>query len=89
MFLLRLFTVAAQFGGVETGEENGRYGYALTFSIAYLRVGISVCSMFSMKSKVKDLGMRYSLVGESFETSIPWQVTLSFAFTKEIIECKN
>uniref|UniRef100_A0A915D502 alkylglycerone-phosphate synthase n=1 Tax=Ditylenchus dipsaci TaxID=166011 RepID=A0A915D502_9BILA len=40
-----------------TGEENGLYGYRLTFAIAYLR----------------DLAMDYSVVGESFETSIPWE----------------
>ena len=34
----RLNTIAEQFGGVPAGEENGRYGYRLTFAIAYLRV---------------------------------------------------
>ncbi|KAH7731635.1 alkyldihydroxyacetonephosphate synthaseperoxisomal [Aphelenchoides avenae] len=52
----RLNAVAAQFGGIASGEENGRYGYRLTFAIAYLR----------------DLGMEYGIVGESFETSVPW-----------------
>uniref|UniRef100_A0A914DPH9 Alkylglycerone-phosphate synthase n=2 Tax=Acrobeloides nanus TaxID=290746 RepID=A0A914DPH9_9BILA len=33
----RLNTIAEQFGGVPAGEENGRYGYRLTFAIAYLR----------------------------------------------------
>lgn len=51
-----LYSVAAQFGGVVGGEENGRYGYRLTFAIAYLR----------------DLGMEYGVIGESFETSVPW-----------------
>lgn len=51
-----LYEVAAQFGGVVGGEENGRYGYRLTFAIAYLR----------------DLGMEYGILGESFETSVPW-----------------
>lgn len=51
-----LYDVAAKFGGVVGGEENGRYGYRLTFAIAYLR----------------DLGMEYGILGESFETSVPW-----------------
>ncbi|KAI6176913.1 Alkylglycerone-phosphate synthase [Aphelenchoides bicaudatus] len=51
-----LYNVAAQFGGVVGGEENGKYGYRLTFAIAYLR----------------DLGMEYGVLGESFETSVPW-----------------
>lgn len=33
-----LYNLAARFGGIEAGEENGRYGYRLTFAIAYLRV---------------------------------------------------
>ena len=33
-----LNTVAEKFGGIASGEENGRYGYRLTFAIAYLRV---------------------------------------------------
>ena len=52
----RLYSVAEKFGGIASGEENGRYGYRLTFAIAYLR----------------DLGMEYGIVGESFETSVPW-----------------
>ncbi|KAI6235440.1 Alkylglycerone-phosphate synthase [Aphelenchoides besseyi] len=51
-----LYDIAAQFEGVAGGEENGRYGYRLTFAIAYLR----------------DLGMEYGIIGESFETSVPW-----------------
>lgn len=33
-----LFSICQRYGGVPAGEENGRYGYRLTFSIAYLRV---------------------------------------------------
>lgn len=33
-----LFFIANKFGGIPAGEENGQYGYRLTFSIAYLRV---------------------------------------------------
>jgi alkyldihydroxyacetonephosphate synthase len=54
--LKQLNSIAEKFGGIASGEENGRYGYRLTFAIAYLR----------------DMGMEYGLVGESFETSVPW-----------------
>ncbi|CAJ0942711.1 unnamed protein product, partial [Mesorhabditis belari] len=57
----RLYALAEQFKGVVGGEENGRYGYRLTFAIAYLR----------------DLGMEYSVLGESFETSVPWDKVLN------------
>uniref|UniRef100_A0A1I8FJ94 Alkylglycerone-phosphate synthase n=1 Tax=Macrostomum lignano TaxID=282301 RepID=A0A1I8FJ94_9PLAT len=46
-------SIAANHGGISGGEENGRRGYMLTFVIAYLR----------------DLGLDYYCVGESFETS--------------------
>ena len=39
-----------------SGEENGLKGYTLTFMIAYLR----------------DIGLDYQIVAESFETSVPW-----------------
>uniref|UniRef100_A0A183C7J5 Alkylglycerone-phosphate synthase n=1 Tax=Globodera pallida TaxID=36090 RepID=A0A183C7J5_GLOPA len=52
----RLVNVAEQFGGMGAGEENGRYGYRLTFAIAYLR----------------DMAMDHAVIGESFETSVPW-----------------
>ncbi|CAD6197581.1 unnamed protein product [Caenorhabditis auriculariae] len=52
----RLNQVAETFRGVVGGEENGKYGYRLTFAIAYLR----------------DLGMNHGVLGESFETSVPW-----------------
>lgn len=57
----RLNAIAESFSGVAGGEENGKYGYRLTFAIAYLR----------------DLGMEYSVMGESFETSIPWDKVLN------------
>ncbi|KJH41490.1 FAD linked oxidase protein [Dictyocaulus viviparus] len=52
----RLYALAEQYNGVVGGEENGKYGYRLTFAIAYLR----------------DLGMEYGILGESFETSVAW-----------------
>uniref|UniRef100_A0A1I8GBL3 Alkylglycerone-phosphate synthase n=2 Tax=Macrostomum lignano TaxID=282301 RepID=A0A1I8GBL3_9PLAT len=53
-------SIAANHGGISGGEENGRRGYMLTFVIAYLR----------------DLGLDYYCVGESFETSVPWDRVL-------------
>jgi len=54
----KLYAIATMFGGIPSGEENGKYGYRLTFAIAYLR----------------DLAMDYSVIGESFETSVPWNM---------------
>uniref|UniRef100_A0A915JXK6 Alkylglycerone-phosphate synthase n=1 Tax=Romanomermis culicivorax TaxID=13658 RepID=A0A915JXK6_ROMCU len=52
----RVYSICGKYDGFPAGEENGRYGYQLTFSIAYLR----------------DVGMNYMAIGESFETSVPW-----------------
>nr|CAD66418.1 alkyl-dihydroxyacetonephosphate synthase [Suberites domuncula]CAD79441.1 dihydroxyacetonephosphate synthase [Suberites domuncula] len=52
----RIYEIAAKFGGIPAGEENGRRGYLFTFVIAYIR----------------DLGFDYSYLAESFETSVPW-----------------
>ncbi|WKY03083.1 hypothetical protein Q1695_016407 [Nippostrongylus brasiliensis] len=57
----RLYGLADKFKGVVGGEENGKFGYRLTFAIAYLR----------------DLGMEYGVIGESFETSVPWDKVLN------------
>lgn len=48
-------------GGMRAGADNGRRGYQLTFGIAYLR----------------DFVMRHWILGESFETSVPWNRVLS------------
>ena len=48
--------LARRHGGMRAGAENGRRGYQLTFGIAYLR----------------DFVMRHWILGESFETSVPW-----------------
>ncbi|MFH4975664.1 hypothetical protein AB6A40_002373 [Gnathostoma spinigerum] len=61
----KLYSVAKTFNGIEGGEEPGKYGYRLTFAIAYLR----------------DLGLEYSVLGESFETSVPWD--------KVLVLCRN
>ncbi|XP_026750226.2 alkyldihydroxyacetonephosphate synthase [Galleria mellonella] len=55
----KLNSIAAQFGGIPAGAENGERGYTLTFVIAYLR----------------DVAMEYGIVAESFETSVPWDRT--------------
>jgi len=52
----KLYSIASEFGGIPGGEENGQRGYQLTYSIAYLR----------------DIGLHYGVIAESFETSVPW-----------------
>lgn len=53
--------LARRYGGMRAGAENGRKGYELTFGIAYIR----------------DFVMRLRVVGESFETSVPWSDALA------------
>jgi alkyldihydroxyacetonephosphate synthase len=48
--------LAKKHGGMSAGAENGRKGYQLTFGIAYIR----------------DFVMQQWILGESFETSVPW-----------------
>ncbi|XP_068101543.1 alkyldihydroxyacetonephosphate synthase, peroxisomal [Hyperolius riggenbachi] len=72
----QVYDIAAKFGGLAAGEDNGQRGYMLTFVIAYLR----------------DLGLDYYLIGESFETSVPWDRVLDLCRNvKERIvrECKE
>ena len=56
----RLFGLSKEFGGFRAPDENGQFGYRLTFAIAYLR----------------DLGLQLGMIGESFETSAPWSRVL-------------
>ena len=56
-----LYRIAARHGGMKAGVENGRRGYQLTFSIAYIR----------------DFLMNYYIIAESFETSAPWSNALA------------
>jgi alkyldihydroxyacetonephosphate synthase len=51
-----LYAIAARNGGMKAGSENGRRGYQLTYSIAYIR----------------DFLMNYYIIAESFETSVAW-----------------
>lgn len=48
--------LAKKHKGMLAGPENGRRGYQLTFGIAYIR----------------DFVMQQGILGESFETSVPW-----------------
>ncbi|KAG7227608.1 hypothetical protein INR49_005423 [Caranx melampygus] len=72
----QVYDIAAKFGGLAAGEDNGQRGYMLTFVIAYLR----------------DLGMDYYVIGESFETSVPWDRVLDICRNVKariIRECKE
>ena len=51
-----VYRIAAKHKGMKAGGENGRRGYQLTYSIAYIR----------------DFLMNYYIVAESFETSTAW-----------------
>ncbi len=55
-----LYRIAPRHGGLAAGSENGRRGYQLTFSIAYIR----------------DFLMTYYIIAESFETSVSWSDAL-------------
>src|SRR6266571_856402 len=56
-----VYRIAARHGGMKAGDENGRRGYQLTYSIAYIR----------------DFLMNYYIIAESFETSVPWSGALA------------
>lgn len=62
--------IAARYGGLVGGAENGIRGYFLTYVIAYIR----------------DFGLQYSFIAESFETSVPWsRVTTVCANVKRVV----
>jgi len=52
-----IYEIAAKYGGVKAGEDNGIRGYFLTYMIAYLR----------------DFGFDFALMSESFETSVSYE----------------
>ncbi|HUQ19916.1 MAG TPA: FAD-binding oxidoreductase [Gemmatimonadaceae bacterium] len=52
----RVYDLAKKHHGRKGGAENGKRGYLLTFGIAYIR----------------DFVLRHDILGESFETSVPW-----------------
>src|SRR5437868_13477420 len=51
-----LYRIAARYGGMKAGAENGRRGYQLTYSIAYIR----------------DFLMNYYIIADSLVQSDPW-----------------
>ena len=51
-----VYRIAARYGGMKAGGENGARGYQLTFAIAYIR----------------DFVLKHHILAESFETSVPW-----------------
>ncbi|KAF8793986.1 Alkyldihydroxyacetonephosphate synthase like protein [Argiope bruennichi] len=55
-----IYSIAVNYGGLPSGEMNGKRGYMLTFVIAYIR----------------DLAIDYGILSESFETSVPWDKVL-------------
>jgi len=68
------YRLARRHGGMAGGAENGRRGYQLTFGIAYLR----------------DWVMNHWILGESFETSVPWSRTLELcARVKERLRAEH
>jgi alkyldihydroxyacetonephosphate synthase len=56
----RVYELAKRHRGFKGGAENGKRGYMLTFGIAYIR----------------DFVLRHDILGESFETSVPWSQAL-------------
>ena len=71
----RLNALGSEFMGMPAGSENGVRGYFLTFVIAYLR----------------DFGLQYQFLAESFETSVPWtMVSTVIEETKKqvLADCK-
>jgi alkyldihydroxyacetonephosphate synthase len=71
-----LYQLASEFGGLPAGSNSGERGYLLTFVIAYIR----------------DIGLDYGIVAESFETSVPWETTAALCHNvKERVkrECKG
>nr|XP_014280538.1 alkyldihydroxyacetonephosphate synthase isoform X3 [Halyomorpha halys] len=71
-----IYKIAKDCGGIPAGENNGERGYMLTFVIAYIR----------------DLGLDFNIVAESFETSVPWDRTLTVCRNVKYIvrkKCKD
>jgi alkyldihydroxyacetonephosphate synthase len=56
-----VYRIAARHRGMKAGAENGRRGYQMIFSIAYIR----------------DFLMNYYIIAESLETSVPWTNALA------------
>ena len=52
-----VYALAKKHKGFTAGGENGERGYFLTIIAGYIR----------------DFGMKYNFISESFETSLPWK----------------
>lgn len=62
-----VFDLARSFGGISGGSEGGKRGYMATFGIAYIR----------------DFFNRFQILGETFETSAPWDRVLDICRSVE------
>lgn len=60
----KIYALANKHNGINAGQNNGKKGYFLTYMIAYLR----------------DYSFGYWLIGESFETSIPYANVLDVCY---------
>uniref|UniRef100_A0A915HWE0 Alkylglycerone-phosphate synthase n=1 Tax=Romanomermis culicivorax TaxID=13658 RepID=A0A915HWE0_ROMCU len=70
----RVYSICGKYDGFPAGEENGRHGYQLTFLVAHIR----------------DVAMNYMAIGESFETSVPWDCyTIIKLFIFSVIRLYN
>ncbi|MEW6755288.1 MAG: FAD-binding oxidoreductase [Candidatus Latescibacterota bacterium] len=67
-----VFATARRYGGISAGAGNGKRGYTLTFGIAYIR----------------DFFNQFRVLGETFETSVPWDriLPLTEAVERELRE---
>ncbi|XP_002153972.1 alkyldihydroxyacetonephosphate synthase, peroxisomal [Hydra vulgaris] len=65
----KIYSIVSKYGGIPAGEANGRRGYTLTYAIAYLR----------------DFGLEFSYIAESFETSVPWDRVLDLCRNTKIV----
>jgi alkyldihydroxyacetonephosphate synthase len=61
--------IASKYNGILGGSENGKAGYNLTHSIAYIR----------------DFTHQYNIIGETFETSIEWSKIEDMAESVKLI----
>ncbi|XP_062538036.1 alkyldihydroxyacetonephosphate synthase-like [Armigeres subalbatus] len=57
----QIYSIAASFGALNGGSENGEKGYVMTFVVAYIR----------------DFGWDFNIMADSFETSVSWEKCLS------------
>ena len=67
-----LFRIAKRHQGISGGASNGKWGYSLTFGIAYIR----------------DFFGQFHILGETFETSVPWSKVLQVcqSVQQELVE---